>query len=115
MLESFVNSQKHSVKMALRRTFRSYIVRPEDNFGLIMYQLKEMVREHLEMMTILGPEQQGETITFKATVQQLEERVQQVGVTNVMPFLESQLFKDNKFSYDPETQTISRVFLSIEE
>lgn len=37
MLESFINSQKHSVKMALRRTFRSYMVRPEDNYSLILY------------------------------------------------------------------------------
>ena len=45
MLESFINSQKHAVKMALRKTFRSYIVRPEDNFGLILYQLTELVRQ----------------------------------------------------------------------
>ena len=39
MLESFINSQKHSVKMALRRTFRSYMVRPEDNYSLILYRV----------------------------------------------------------------------------
>ena len=36
LLESFINSQKHSVKTALRRTFRKYLVRPEDSFALIM-------------------------------------------------------------------------------
>ena len=36
LLESFINSQKDSVKTALRRTFRKYLVRPEDSFALIM-------------------------------------------------------------------------------
>lgn len=40
MLESFINSQKHAVKMALRRSFRSYIVRPEDSFGLVLYEMR---------------------------------------------------------------------------
>ena len=41
MLESFINSQKHAVKMALRRSFRSYIIRPEDSFGLVLYANNE--------------------------------------------------------------------------
>ena len=36
LLDSFINSQKHAVKMALRRTFRKYLVRPEDSFAVIM-------------------------------------------------------------------------------
>lgn len=44
MLESFINSQKHAVKMALRRSFRSYIVRPEDSFGLVLYVLWRKLR-----------------------------------------------------------------------
>ena len=81
MLESFINSQKHAVKMALRKTFRSYIVRPEDNFGLILYQLTELVREKMLALQLNSTEDYQGTITITIPVRELEEKVQQMGIS----------------------------------
>ncbi|CBK22994.2 uncharacterized protein [Blastocystis hominis] len=110
LLESFINSQKHSVKTALRRTFRKYLVRPEDSFALIMYQLKELVREQLEADAILENQSMEDDVVFRVPLKVLEESVRNVGVDNLFPFLESTMFKENRFTYDPQTQTIVRVF-----
>ena len=110
MLESFINSQKHAVKMALQRAFRAYMVRPEDDFGLLLYQLKELVREQLEVMNILDNASSDETLTVKVQLEEFEERAQQVGVSNVLPFLQSALFKDNKFRFDVANKVILREF-----
>ena len=111
MLESFINSQKHAVKMALRKTFRSYIVRPEDNFGLILYQLTELVREKMLALQLNSSEDYQGTLTITIPLRELEERVQQMGISGVMSFLDSPLFKENKFSYDAKKKEISRVFI----
>ena len=115
MLESFINSQKHAVKMALRKTFRSYIVRPEDNFGLILYQLTELVREKMLALQLNSTEDYQGTITITIPVRELEEKVQQMGISGVTSFLDSPLFKENKFSYDARKKEISRVFMGYAE
>ena len=111
MLESFINSQKHAVKMALRKTFRSYIVRPEDNYGLILYQLTELVREKMLALQLNSSEDYQGTLTITIPLRELEERVQLMGISGVMSFLDSPLFKENKFSYDAKKKEISRVFI----
>lgn len=80
---------------------------PEDNFGLLLYQLKELVREQLEVMNILDNASSDETLTVKVQLEEFEERAQQVGVSNVLPFLQSALFKDNKSASTRRTRSFS--------
>lgn len=36
MLDSFTAAQKHAVKIALRKQFNNYIIRPDENFSVIL-------------------------------------------------------------------------------
>ena len=74
------------------------------------YQLKESVREQLEADAILENQSMEDDVVFRVPLKVLEESVRNVGVDNLFPFLESTMFKENRFTYDPQTQTIVRVF-----
>ena len=75
--------------------------------------MKELVREQMDMIILLNPEEQQDSLLITIPLQELEERVQQMGVTNILPFLESDLFKENKFTYNHERKEISRLFLVV--
>ena len=77
------------------------------------HQLKELVREQMEMMAILNPDDKQDSLEITIPLHELEEKVQQVGVANILPFLDSDLFKENKFTYNPESKEISRLFLVV--
>lgn len=76
------------------------------------YQLKELVREQLEVLNILESASSMEKLTIRVKLEDLEERAHQVGVSNVMPFLESELFKENKFSFEESDRVIVREFVN---
>ena len=74
------------------------------------FQLKELVKEQLEADAILENQSMEDDIVFRVSLRELEESVRRMGVEDVMPFLESTMFKDNRFTYDPQTRMITRVF-----
>ena len=53
----------------------------------------------MEMIALLNPEEKQDSLLITIPLHELEEKVQQVGVSNVLPFLDSDLFKENKFSF----------------
>lgn len=65
----------------------------------------------MEMIAILSPDEKQDSLEITIPLQELEEKSQQVGVSNILPFLDSELFKENKFTYNPEKKEISRLFL----
>lgn len=67
----------------------------------------------MEMIAILNPDDKQDSLEITIPLQELEEKVQQVGVNSVLPFLDSELFKENKFTYNAETKEISRLFLVV--
>ena len=69
----------------------------------------------MEMIALLNPEEKQDSLLITIPLHELEEKVQQVCVSNVLPFLDSDLFKENKFSYDAEKKEISRLFLVVHE
>lgn len=74
--------------------------------------MKELVREQLEVLNILESASSMEKLTIRVKLEDLEERARQVGVSNVMPFLESELFKENKFSFEESDRVIVREFVN---
>ena len=72
--------------------------------------MKELVKEQLEADAILENQSMEDDIVFRVSLRELEESVRRMGVEDVMPFLESSMFKDNRFTYDPQTRMITRVF-----
>lgn len=76
------------------------------------YQLKELVREQLVVLNILESASTMEKLTIRVKLEDLEERAHQVGVSNVIPFLESDLFKENKFSFEESERVIIREFVN---
>ena len=67
----------------------------------------------MDMMILLNPEEHQDSLLITIPLQDLEEKVQQVGVTNIMSFLDSDLFKENKFTYNHDRKEISRLFLVV--
>lgn len=63
------------------------------------------------MMAILNPDDKQDSLEITIPLHELEEKAQQVGVSNILPFLDSELFSENKFTYNSETKEISRLFL----
>ncbi|EGF98419.1 uncharacterized protein MELLADRAFT_76084 [Melampsora larici-populina 98AG31] len=103
-IHSFVNGQKMSVKKQLERGFRKYLRIKEDNDELIGFLLGQIVKEKLryQMNKLRGlveadEVEPPETIVVK--VSELEERAKEVEIYDIGPFLKSQLFKTNGYSY----------------
>ena len=50
------------------------------------------------------------TLVVRVKLEDLEERTRQMGISNIMPFLESDLFKENKFVFLDSERVIVREF-----
>ena len=74
------------------------------------YQLKELVKEQLEVMMIMQSDDEITTLVVRVKLEDLEERTRQMGISNIMPFLESDLFKENKFVFLDSERVIVREF-----
>ncbi|KAG0140469.1 hypothetical protein CROQUDRAFT_356950 [Cronartium quercuum f. sp. fusiforme G11] len=103
-IHSFVNGQKMSVKKQLERGFRKYLRVKEDNDELIGFLLGQVVKEKLRyqmsrLKGLIGADEAEPPETIVVKVSELEERAKEVEIYDIGPFLTSQLFKTNGYSY----------------
>ncbi|CAH7690885.1 minichromosome maintenance protein 2 [Phakopsora pachyrhizi] len=104
-IQSFVNGQKMSVKKQLERGFRKYLRLVDDNDELIGFLLgqivKEKIRYHVSKIKgLTGRAVTSDTPdTVSIKVSELEERAKEVEIYDIGPFLKSQLFKTNGYSF----------------
>ncbi|KAH9822432.1 MCM2/3/5 family-domain-containing protein [Melampsora americana] len=103
-IHSFVNGQKMSVKKQLERGFRKYLRIKEDNDELIGFLLGQIVKEKLryqmnKLRGLVGADEVEPPETIVVKVSELEERAKEVEIYDIGPFLKSQLFKTNGYSY----------------
>ncbi|POW15502.1 hypothetical protein PSTT_02107, partial [Puccinia striiformis] len=108
-INSFIQCQKVSIKKQLERGFRKYLRVADDHQELLGFLLGQIVKEKIRFQ--LGKlkglqrsssdprsdQQHPETVSIK--VSELEERAKEVEIYDVTPFLKSQLFKTNGYSF----------------
>ena len=104
LLESFVSTQKLSVQKALSRKFSRFIVTKADFNALVMFKLRECLRDARSVEQITG--QVEDDKHYRVAVRQLEERCRDLDIHDLQPFLRSKDFRTAGFVLDGETNTI---------
>merc|ERR1712106_304780 len=103
MLESFINTQKYSVMKNMRRNFNRYLAYKKDNNELLLFVLRGLASETATYMrNRYGTEQEVVEVNEK----DLAEKARQINITNLQPFLGSEMFKANNYTYDSTRKLI---------
>lgn len=104
MLESFISTQKLSIQKALRRKFSRFIVTRGDFNSLMLFKLRECLRDVRNIEQITG--QVENTSHYRVPVRQLEERCRDLDIYDLAPFFESGEFSKAGFVLEEGGATI---------
>jgi DNA replication licensing factor MCM2 len=106
MLESFISAQKFSVMKKMQVTFQKYLSFQKDNSELLFFILRQLTLDQLSYLRFKnGPKATHVEILEK----DLLERAKQINVHTLSKFYDSEIFKNNGFSYDGKRKTILQV------
>ena len=106
MLESFIEAQKFSVMKKMRATFQKYLAFQKDHSELLFFILRQLTLDQLAYIRC----KDGPSATHVEIMERdLMERAKQLDIYNLKPFYESELFKQNGFSYDPKRRIILQI------
>lgn len=104
MLDSFISTQKLSVQKVMRRKFARYIVTKGDYNSLVLFKLRECLRDVRSIEQITG--QIEDKDNYSVPVRQLEERCRELDIFNLAPFLDSTEFTKAGFVLDTDRASI---------
>ena len=117
ILESFIQTQKQSIQISLRKHFKQYLNFARDTNQLLLHVLNEEIDEEIKWRQMT----QQQAIDTEDTQQQkididfkdFQQRAQQLSITttNLNQFIRSDKFKNNGFEYDKKKKIITE-FLS---
>ena len=106
LLESFIDAQKFSVMKKMRNTFSKYLNFQKDNSELLFFILRQLTLDQLVYIRC----KEGPNVTHVEVMERdLMERAKQIEIFNLKPFYESDVFKNNGFSYDTKRKVIVQV------
>lgn len=106
MLESFISTQKFSVMKKMQMTFQKYLSFQKDHSELLFFILRQLTLDQLRYLRMKkGPK----TTHVEVLEKDLMERAKQINVHNLAKFYDSELFKNNGFSFDPKRKTILQI------
>ncbi|XP_058061905.1 DNA replication licensing factor Mcm2 [Anopheles bellator] len=106
MLESFIEAQKFSVMNKMRSTFQKYLSFQRDHSELLFFILRQLTLDQLAYLRCKdGPRSTHVEVMEK----DLSERAKAIDIHNLKPFLESEIFKTNGFSYDAKRKIIVQI------
>jgi len=103
MLESFIDTQKFSVMRNMRKTFSRYLAFKKDNNELLMFVLKQLVRDQI---MFYKNRFRSEPEIIEIQEDEFLERARQINIHNLLPFYESDAFSENKFKHDAKRKLI---------
>lgn len=114
MVESFISTQKFSVKKALERQFSKYITFKKDTNELLYFTLNQLVNESIQYKHL---RMQRAGVHDDTDVNEIHEPVEialddfiakanELNISSVDTFLKSTLFRDNKFTYDAQQKLL---------
>ncbi|RCN32701.1 MCM2/3/5 family protein [Ancylostoma caninum] len=107
MLESFINTQKASIMRQMRKTFSKYLTANRSSSELLLFILKQLIREQMHYETARG--KAGADITSISIAESdFIDKAQQLKIENVKPFYSSDLSNANHFTYDASLKQITQ-------
>lgn len=106
MLESFISAQKFSVMKKMQVTFQRYLTFQKDNTELLFFILRQLTLDQLSYMRY---KKGGKATHVEVLEKDLSERAKQINVYDISKFFDSEIFKNNGFSYDAKRKTILQV------
>uniref|UniRef100_A0A182SYT0 DNA helicase n=1 Tax=Anopheles maculatus TaxID=74869 RepID=A0A182SYT0_9DIPT len=117
MLESFIEAQKFSVMKKMRSSFQKYLSFQRDHSELLFFILRQLTLDQLAYQRCKeggrrGKEAGGErsrTTVVEVMEKDLSERAKAIEIFNLKPFLDSELFRQNGFTYDAKRKVIVQV------
>merc|ERR1712061_845765 len=105
VLESFVDTQKYSVVKAMRKNFAPYLSYKRDNNDLLLFALRALSRDTAAYMrNRYGTEQE----VIEIAEGDLFDKVRHLKIQNLQPFVQSEMFTTNNFSYDAKRRLITQ-------
>ncbi|CAL8139298.1 unnamed protein product [Orchesella dallaii] len=105
VLESFIDTQKFSVRRQMQKQFSRYLTYRKDNHELLLFILKNMISEqtiYLENRYRAVPDY------VEVNEKDFVEKANGMGIHSVFSFYESDLFKQNKFNFDAKRKIIAQ-------
>jgi len=105
VLESFVDTQKYSVVKAMRKNFAPYLSYKRDNNELLLFALRALSRDTAAYMrNRYGTEQE----VIEIAEGDLLDKVRHLKIQNLQPFVQSEMFTANNFTYDSRRKLITQ-------
>jgi len=117
MLRGFITSQKFSVRRSLHAKFRKFIVEEESQEHLLLFLLREMMRNEMMYQTIRRKNKGAVNTTadvLEVSVDEFEGRARERKVYDIYPFLEGDAFKEQGYEWDRERAVIVRMTMTAE-
>ncbi|XP_070506279.1 DNA replication licensing factor Mcm2 [Chironomus tepperi] len=106
MLESFISAQKFSVMKKMQNTFQRYLSFQKDYSELLFFILRQLTLDQLAYIRF----KQGPSATHVEILEKdLLERAKQIDIHNLSKFYESEIFKNNGFSFDSKRKVILQI------
>jgi len=108
LLESFIATQKMSVRTSLENHFRQYLDYKRDNIEILMHILQNEVRD---TMSFVGEHLQNVQIKLS----DLQKKAKRYKISDVSAVLQSERFKNEGYSFDSSTGNIEKYFAHVEQ
>ncbi|KAI8997949.1 MCM2/3/5 family-domain-containing protein [Gaertneriomyces semiglobifer] len=102
VVESFIGSQKYSIKRQMQRTFDKYLRKDKDFFELLHHVLSELVTEHIRF-NYYRRDTLPEDIQIDA--EEFEMRAKQLNIHDLRSYYQCRMFKES-FRYDQKRNKI---------
>uniref|UniRef100_A0A914WP30 MCM AAA-lid domain-containing protein n=1 Tax=Plectus sambesii TaxID=2011161 RepID=A0A914WP30_9BILA len=104
MLECFISTQKFSVMRQMRRNFSRFLSYKKDNNELLLFLLKQLVKEQVHYRQ--AQNQGVEMNTVVVAESDLMDKARQLNIQNMTQFYRSDHFLNNHFTYDLKRKQI---------
>merc|ERR1712150_301981 len=92
-----------SVMRNMKKTFARYLAFKKDNNELLLFVLKQLVRDQI---LFYKNRFRSEPESIEIQEDELLERARQINIHNLLPFYESESFRENKFQHDSKRKVI---------
>jgi len=109
MLESFIDTQKYSVMRNMKKTFSSYLSFKRDNNELLLFVLKQLVRDQVSYYKNRNRGADPEIIEIDE--EDFTERARQINIHSLITFYESPIFASNRFTHNKKRKMIIQNFV----
>ncbi|XP_048318279.1 DNA replication licensing factor MCM2 [Ziziphus jujuba] len=106
LLDSFISTQKFGVQKALQKTFRKYMTFKKDYNELLLYLLRELVKNALHFEEIVSSGSTAGRTHIDVKVEDLENKAQEHEIYDLKPFFTSTLFSRANFVLDEQLGVI---------